>query len=102
MDNIKIILLCGSRFALPALREFAFFNQLGAVAIPHYCDEWLENVQVILTGTGIPIIELEKDTFDIKIREAIAEYKINLGLVMTFPYKIPPAIYELPEKGFYN
>jgi len=102
MDNIKIILLCGSRFALPALKEFVFFGQLGAVAIPRRSDEWLENVQVVLTGTGIPVIELEKETFELKIREAIEEHQINLGLVMTFPYKIPPAIYKLPEKGFYN
>jgi len=102
MDNIRIILLCSTRFALPAMREFVFFNQLAAIAIPSYCDEWIENVEAVLTGTEIPIIEFEEETFDVRIREAIEEHKINLGLVMTFPYKISRAIYELPAKGFYN
>jgi methionyl-tRNA formyltransferase len=102
MDNIKIILLCSTRFALPALRELAFFNMLAAVAIPRNCDEMIENVDVVLTGTNIPVIELDKETFAERIQEAIEEHGVNLGLVMTFPYKIPSSLYNLPSKGFYN
>ena len=39
MNELKIILLCSTRFALPALRELAFFNMLAVVAIPSYSDE---------------------------------------------------------------
>jgi methionyl-tRNA formyltransferase len=102
MNGIKIILLCSTRFALPALREFAFFKILAAVAIPRYCDEMIENVDVVLTGTNIPVIEFDKETFAERIREAIEENGVNLGLVMTFPYKIPSSVYNLPSKGFYN
>ena len=102
MNGIKIILLCSTRFALPALREFAFFKILAAVAIPRYCDELIENVDVVLAGTNIPVIELDKKTFAERIREAIEENGVNLGLVMTFPYKIPSSVYNLPSKGFYN
>lgn len=102
MNGIKIILLCSTRFALPALREFAFFNILAAIAIPRTCDEMIENLDVVLTGTNIPVIELDKETFAERIREAIEENGVNLGLVMTFPYKIPSSVYDLPSKGFYN
>lgn len=102
MNDIKIILLCSTRFALPALRELAFFKLLAAVAIPRHCDEWIENVDAVLINTGIPVIELDKETFADRLREAIEENEINIGLVMTFPYKIPSSIYELPAKGFYN
>lgn len=102
MSNIKIILLCSTKFALPALRELAFSNMLAAVAIPRHCDEMIENVDVVLTGTGIPVVELDKETFADRLREAIEENEINLGLVMTFPYKIPSSVYNLPVKGFYN
>jgi len=37
-----------------------------------------------------------------QVREAIEEKKANLGLVVSFPYKIPAAVFNLPEKGFYN
>ncbi len=102
MGNIKIILLCSTRFALPAIRELAFFNILAAVAIPRHCDEMIENIDIVLTGTGIPVIELNKETFADRIREAIEENEVNLGLVMTFPYKIPSSVYDVPSKGFYN
>ncbi len=95
-------MLCSTRFALPALKEFAFFNILAAVAIPRYCDELIENIDGILTGTGIPIIELDKETFTDRLREAIEENDVNVGLVMTFPYKIPSSVYDLSSKGFYN
>ena len=87
---------------MPALRELAFFNMLAADAIPRQYDEMIENVEVVLAGTGIPIIELDKETFAERIREAIEENEVNLGFVMTFPYKIPSLVYELPSKGFYN
>jgi methionyl-tRNA formyltransferase len=75
---------------------------LAAVAIPRYCDELIETVDFVLTGTHIPVIELDKETFAERIREAIEENGANLGLVMTFPYKIPSSVYSLPSKGFYN
>ena len=87
---------------MPALRELAFFKLLAAVAIPRHCDEWIENVDAVLTGTDIPVIELDNETFADRLREAIEENEINMGLVMTFPYKIPSSIYEFPAKGFYN
>src|SRR6266513_2052652 len=102
MSEVKIILLCSSRFALPVLRELAFFNMLAAVAIPGYCEEWMENAAVVLSGTNIPIIELDKENFVDKIRETIDERKADLGLVMSFPYKIPACLYTIPAKGFYN
>lgn len=102
MNNIKILLLCSTRFALPALREFVFFNMLAAVAIPRYCDEMTEQVNAVLTGTNIPVILLDKETFAEQIREAVEEHGISLGLVMTFPYKLPSSVFNLPMKGFFN
>jgi methionyl-tRNA formyltransferase len=102
MDGIKILLLCSTRFALPALRELAFYNMLAAVAIPVTSDELIEHTEGILAGTGITIIKLNNETFAEQLRKTIKQHEINLGLVMTFPYKIPPSVYNMPSKGFYN
>lgn len=101
MKEIRIILLCSTRFALPALRELAFYNMLAVVAIPRFLDEMIENVDIVLTGTGIPIVKLDKESFAAQLQETIEQNHVNLGLVMTFPYKIPSSVYELPAKGFY-
>lgn len=102
MNDLKIILLCSSRFALPTLKELAYYNILEAVAIPSYCQEMIENVNGVLAGTNIPVIKTDKETFAESIREFIHERSINMGLVMTFPYKIPSSVYNIPSKGFYN
>jgi methionyl-tRNA formyltransferase len=102
MNDIKIILLCSSRFALPALKELAFFRMLAVIAIPRHCEEMVENVTVVLTGCSIPLIQLDKEIFADQIREAIEKYQVTMGLVMTFSYKIPSSVYNLAPKGFYN
>jgi len=102
MNELKIILLCSTRFALPALRELAFFNMLAVVAIPRFSDELIENVEMVLAGTGILIIKLNQETFAVQLQEAIEANHVKLGLVMTFPYKIPSSVYDLPVNGFFN
>ena len=102
MSKLNILLLCSSRFALPALKELAFFQMLTAVAIPSACDEMVENVQAILTGSGIPVLQLHKETYADHLIQIIDEYHVTMGLMMTFSYKIPESVYTLPVKGFYN
>ncbi len=102
MSNLKIILLCSNRFAIPVIREMAFFNLLAVVAIPRQNEEMIENVEQVLTGFDIAIIELDKETFSQQLLEAMEDNEVNMGIVNTFPYKIPSSIYTVPEKGFYN
>lgn len=102
MNELKVILLCSNRFALPAMQQLFFFNQLKAVAIPAHCEEMIEQTQVALLNTGIPVLILTKESFVLQLENAIKQNQINLGLIMTFSYKIPASVYSLPEKGFYN
>ena len=102
MSEPRIILLCDSRFALPVLQQLAFLKQLVAVAIPEHCVEIIDSVKMFLTGAGIPVITVSKKTFVKKITQAIGIHTVDTGLMLSFPYKIPSALYKLPAKGFYN
>lgn len=102
MSEPRVIALCGSRFALPALQQLAFFKQLVAVAIPENCEEMIENTKLVLSGASIPVVVLPKKTWLKKITEAIKIHTVDTGLMLTFPYKIPSSLYKLPAKGFYN
>jgi hypothetical protein len=57
MSEPRVIVLCGSRFALPALQQLAFFKQLAAVALPADAEEMIDNTKLVLTGAGVPLIE---------------------------------------------
>lgn len=102
MEDIKILLLCSSRFAFPAMQEFVFYNQLGAVIIPVHCTEMIEETEVALKGSGIPVVIVTKDDFEEKALQVITEYKINTGFVFTFSYLIPETVFLATAKGFYN
>lgn len=102
MSNIRILLLCGNRFALQTLQELAFFNQLAAVVIPQHCDEWLEHATAALAGSTVPIVPVTKENYEATLQEAFGKYQANVGLMVTFSFKIPASVFTIPEKGFYN
>lgn len=100
--NIRVLLLCSSSFALPVMQELFFFQQLAVVAVPRKRRDFLENVRVLLQGTGIPIVEVDTKSFAEQLICSIEQYDVNLGLVMGFSYLIPALVYDLPVKGFFN
>lgn len=102
MNEIKLIALCSSRFALPSLQQLAFFKQLAVVVIPSHCEEMIENTKLVLAGTDVVVLTVNKAELESKIIDVIKKYAINTGLMMTFSFKIPAAVYQLPEKGFFN
>ncbi len=102
MSEQKVILLCSSRFAFPSMRDLLFHKQLAAVVIPSYCGDMLEQSRLFLSGSSIPLIEVEKQNCNEILAAAINENAVTLGLIMSFPYKIKTAVFNLPEKGFFN
>ncbi len=102
MSEPRVIVVCNHRFALPALQQLVFFKQLVAVAIPAECKEMIEHTKTILTGASVPIVVLPPKTWIRKVTEAINIHAVDTGLVLSFNYKIPSSVYQLPVNGFYN
>src|SRR5882757_3740068 len=102
MNNLKILLVCSSRFALPSMRDLVYSQQLAAVIIPAHCKEMAEEVQQLLAATGIPVILVTQQNNEAELKKAIKKYDSALVFMMTYSYKITKAVYELPAKGFYN
>ncbi|MBX9781901.1 MAG: hypothetical protein K2X48_01275 [Chitinophagaceae bacterium] len=102
MNELKIIVLCSSRFALPAIYQLAYFQQLAVVLIPENCKEMIAETREALKATNIPVITATKENFAERASEAIHTCSVNMGLVLTFSYIIPRPVFELPVHGFYN
>ena len=102
MNEIRIILLCGGRFALDTIRELIFLRLLVTIAVPEESEEMMENLQAVLQGSGVPLLSLKKEFFASQLRQAMDEQRVNLGLVLGFSYKIPAVVYDYPIHGFYN
>ena len=102
MSEQKAILICGNTIAIPVLRDLVFHNQLAVLVIPKRQITFIEEVQQLLKGTGIPIVLITPKDIVTSIQQAIQQYQPAIGFVFTCSYKIPETIYSLPEKGFYN
>jgi methionyl-tRNA formyltransferase len=101
-QQTKILFLCSSRFAIAVLQELAFTQRIAAVVIPAHCDEMIEHVTAVLNGTNIPIIKVTRETVEKELIKTINKYEVNVGIIMTFSFLIPKAVYALPAKGFFN
>ena len=97
-----MILLCGSRMALPVMRDLVFYQQLAAVAIPAYCRDFADEVQLLLKESGIPVLTVTRKDFVAELQQAIKKYGVTIGLMVTFSYKLPAAVFNLPPGGFFN
>lgn len=102
MTELKVILLCSSRFAIPAMRDMIFHKQLSVVVIPEHCVDFIQETELLLTGTGVPILQLNKVTLESGFKKALKLYSTNIGFVMSFSFKIPEAVHTLVGKGFFN
>ena len=102
MNETKLILLCGSRIALPVMRDLVFYQQLAIVVIPEHCTEFTQEVQLLLKESGIPVLTVTQKDFVTKLQQAIKKYTPTLGLMVTFTYKLPASIYNLLPNGFFN
>lgn len=102
MAPIKIIFLCSNRFALPTLQELVFFKMIAAVIVPRHCDEMLDTVKNGLIGSNIPILEVNNNNYVETIKDAFVTHQAQIGLMVTFSFKIPAEIFTLPILGFYN
>src|SRR5882724_11520890 len=102
MNEPTAILICGNPIAIPVLRDLVFHNQLAVLVIPKRRVSFIEEVQQLLKGANIPIVLVTPQDFVTSVQQAIQQYQPAIGFVFTCSYKIPAAIYAMPEKGFFN
>lgn len=102
MNDIKALLLCNNPIALPGIREFLFFGKVAAIGIPKRNKEMQQILEQMTRETGTPLLLLDKKTYKAQLKQAIEQYEVNVGLMMTFPFIIPHEILQMPAKGFIN
>jgi methionyl-tRNA formyltransferase len=102
MSDLKAIILCNNPIALPGIKEFLFYGKVGALVTTKANQEMQVLLQQLAEGTGVPVLQVDKKNYVKEISNAITQYNITVGLVMTFPFILPKSMVEQPEKGFIN
>lgn len=100
---IKTIVLCNSDLlAFPAIFRLLETGSLQAVAIPEMASKVLMPAFV---GMGIPAYDihvLSRKDLESQLALLIDQYCPEAVLVLTFPWKIPEGVLQLPAMGFIN
>ena len=102
MKEIKALVLCSGRFAIPAIHQLLHAGMLAAIAVPSIADEIAEQCEQMVQGTAVPVLRLSASGYGQELIKIIQKYKINTGLMLTFSYRLPASVYSLPALGFYN
>lgn len=102
MDELKVIILCNNPIAVPGIREFLFFGKVAAIVSPKRNKEMQHILTAMLADTGVPLLLIDKKTYQQQLQEAITQYAPRAVLMMTFPYMISDELLEMPPKGFIN
>lgn len=100
--EVKAIILCNNPIAIPGIREFLFYGKVGAIVVTKRNKEMQQIVTAMVGDSGVPVVIVTRKDFKEKIADAIRVNTVNVGLMMTFPFVLPEAIWRMPEKGFIN
>lgn len=101
-NEIKALILCNSPIAVPAVKEFLFYGNVGAIAVTKRNKEMQQIMAGLTEGTDVPLVILNRKNFVEELASVIEKYKINIGLMMTFPFVLPEQLWKMPAKGFIN
>jgi methionyl-tRNA formyltransferase len=102
MNEVKALILCNNPIAVPGIKEFLFFGKVGVIGIPKRNKEMKDILDQMMADSGVPLLLLDKNDYKEKITQAIQQNQVTVGLMMTFPFIIPPEILSLPANGFIN
>jgi methionyl-tRNA formyltransferase len=101
-NDVKALILCNNPVALPGIREFLFYGKVGAIVVTKRNKEMQGIIRSLTENTEVAMIIVTRADYKPKLVAAIAQYEINVGLMMTFPFLLTEEIWKLPAKGFIN
>lgn len=102
INQNRIAVLCNNRMAIPAIQALHGMANLCALGVPENNTDVLDFCKALSTQTGIPLILLRKENLAQQLRDWIQQSSPDFVLTMTFPWKVPTAIWQNTPSKCYN
>lgn len=99
---MRIALLCNDRLGIPALQYLTQNRFLSAVGTSDRAPEMVAIMQQVSAQAGVPSRIFTRKNFTTQLREWLDEFKPDVVLVKTFPFRIPAELLSIPKFGFIN
>ena len=99
---MNIFILCNAdTLVFPVIKKLLIDNQLAGIGIIKRLDNHLHrNLSEIAPTTSITV--LQKSTWVDSMHSVLTQLKADVVWVLTFPWKIPIQLLEVPRYGFIN
>ena len=99
---MKFVLFCNGAFALPSVDELSKRKQLEGIVTGGKPHDGLDRIHMAAGQLGIPVYHVQKKEMDNGLAGWLSQLQPDIGVVFTFPYKIPETILSIPKHGFFN
>jgi methionyl-tRNA formyltransferase len=101
-ENIRILLLCNSEAAIPAIDELIRNYELVGIGILRKTKKVSQQLLFILPRAESILFYLPKENWISILKDHMNRLKPDVVFVITFPYKITPELLTIPRFGFIN
>ena len=102
IGSLRVAVLCNDRLGLPALQQLTQNRLIQAVATSDRSPEMVGIMQLITQQGGVPSTIFSHNNFETALLSWLEEFKPDVVLVKTFPFRIPASALKLPKFGFIN
>jgi len=99
---MRFAVIISSPLGLPLLHYLAAQQAVVAVAVPYTGHEEPEQVAQAAAGLGLPVQRLVRKGLGAALTDWLTPLLPDAVLVLTLPWRIPAAVFDLPRHGFLN
>jgi methionyl-tRNA formyltransferase len=102
MNKLRIALLCNNKIAMPALQRLATEGVLCGIATADKDAGIVTIYKQLAAGYNVPYLKITRKNYTAQLEEWLRATQPDIVFVMTFPWRLPAALLQIPAKGFLN
>ncbi len=99
---MRIVLFINSTLGIPLMVKLEEQRCLRGVVITDYSHEANHSAETFAKHKNIPLIQVDKEGLLNNLSEWLKQLDPEMGLCLTFPYRLPEAVLDIPTFGIVN
>ena len=99
---MKIVVFGNSILTIPAFQALAQNNMVAGLCTSDSSSEETQRIQWIARQVNVPLLSVSKSDIEQKLEKWLRSLRPDVVLVLTFSFKIPSSILNIPPLGVYN
>lgn len=101
-SNVQIAVLCNNKMAIPVLLGMIETSTVKTIGITDQHADFVQQIKTIADKYQIRLNVFTKNNFEIQLTEWLTAERYELVFVISFPWRIPVSVLNIPDQGFLN